>query len=304
MFWPIWKYEDYIQAHSGAMESVDLLAPPSELVDTDVARVFVTYFNMAEWMDWYDLPPDDSAFKILLHRYRVEVRDYKASLRKQFKPIPPTAMGKALLKEIGAAGHRVTFKPNWNWADIVNADAAPDSYRDAHAQGQRFRQNGHRRVGTGDGSRSTIRYTPGMWGPTGAAKIHTASFEPDELIYHEMVHASRQMRGVQLVRKVKDYDDVEEYLAVVLTNIYMSENGKTVFLGDHDVAALQHPEKFLDNAQNSDMPPRELISLFKGAQPDFYRDVANVAKAKFNPVSQYETELRAGAALARTMFSG
>jgi len=31
----------------------------------------------------------------------------------------------------------------------------------------------------------------------------------------------------------KGYDDIEEYLAVVLTNIYLSDKGQDVFRGSH-----------------------------------------------------------------------
>ncbi|VTZ27315.1 conserved hypothetical protein [Methylocella tundrae] len=313
MFWPHWKYEEYVEKHVGWADSVELLDPDSERLDENVRNVHVTFYSMPDWMDWYDLTLDDSAFKIFHHRYRAEMKDYKAKLRRQFAPITGLSVGKALLKELGSVHRVVKFRPNWNWGDPLNADTEPRSV--AHpenadwihsmAKGERFYFHHKRRVGAGGGANSIIRYTPEMWGPGGAAKSKAPGDDPDEIIFHELIHASRQMRGVQENKKVdRGYDDVEEYLAVVISNIYMSEKGKTVLLGDHGDATLRHPEKFLDNVQHVDVTPRQLLLNFKTAQPDFFRDLANIGRgvAAFNPVRQFDEELKAGRALADVML--
>jgi hypothetical protein len=47
---------------------------------------------------------------------------------------------------------------------------------------------------------------------------------PDEILLHEMVHALRDMQGVSNpVPTTMRYKNEEEFLAVVITNVYMSK---------------------------------------------------------------------------------
>jgi len=86
----------------------------------------------------------------------------------------------------------------------------------------------------------------------------------------------------------------------------MSEKGATTLVGGHDDEPLRQPEKFLDNVQNIDLPPRQLMLQFKGDQPNFYRDLANLGPPvpAVNPVWQFDRDLRAGKALAGAMLGG
>lgn len=315
MFWPHWKYEEYCEDNSTADETADIVDPPEEPVDPHFANVVASFFPMSDWMAWYDLTLDPHAFKIYLHRFTVERKDYLKRLRAQFPPLAGSFAGKALLAEIGRAGARTArFVPNWNWGDPLNADTRPrgnvnadDDFVNSTARGKHVRVKGRRRRTTGRGTDSLIRYTPQMWGPGGGSKSKADGDAPDVIIFHELVHAARQMHGLQEFKDVnKGYGFVEEYLATVLTNIYMSERKLKGLLGEHGDKLLDHPEKFLDNYQHIDMSPRELMAKFKTAQPDFYRalSVIPAARAPFNPVQQYETEQRAGQALGATMFGG
>ena len=58
------------------------------------------------------------------------------------------------------------------------------------------------------------------------------------------------------------YENEEEYLAVVITNIYLSEKwGGTDWLrsGHDNPRKLTDPDEFLDNSEGIDYPPRALI---------------------------------------------
>ncbi len=313
MFWPHWKYVEYVKKNAGPAGAQELLEPASEPVDPKFPNVLVTFRSMPDWMDWYDFTIDDDSFKLLLHRYRSQMRDYKEKLRRQFQPLTAGSVGPALLNELGGVNRVVKFRPYWNWLDPVDSDTTPmdvthpdtEDYADAIAKGARFRRNGQRVVGTGAGANSIIGYSPELWGPGGASRIRGAGYDPDEIMFHEMVHASRQMRGVQDYTSVYPlYDNVEEYIAIVLCNIYMSEKGATTLVGGHGDEPLRQPEKFLDNVQNIDLPPRQLMLQFKGDQPNFYRDLANLGPPvpAFNPVWQFDRDLRAGKALANVML--
>ena len=114
-----------------------------------------------------------------------------------------------------------------------------------------------------------------------------------------MVHASRLMRGVAYFMPVNQgYDHEEEYLSVLMTNVYLSEKGQTTFRARHQLpnVPLRQEEKFLDNVQGVDMPPIYLIERFRLRTPSFYRDYANIpaASAKFNPIREFDQRRRAG----------
>ena len=52
------------------------------------------------------------------------------------------------------------------------------------------------------------------------------SFQPDEVLFHELVHAARYLGGdfkKTPIPKMPEYDNEEEYFAVLITNIYISE---------------------------------------------------------------------------------
>ena len=115
-----------------------------------------------------------------------------------------------------------------------------------------------------------------------------------------MVHASRMMRGSSFTLPVNQgYGNEEEYLSVVLTNVYLSEKGQTVFRANHDFPpnrALLRPDKFLDNVQGVDLSPKVLIERFRLRTPDFYTAYAAIdaTSAPFNPIREFDKRRLAG----------
>jgi hypothetical protein len=137
-----------------------------------------------------------------------------------------------------------------------------------------------------------VEFDPDMWS---GRRMAAPSNAPDEVLYHELVHASRYVNGVFDGEPVnKGYDDAEEYLAIVLTNIYMSEKGQWIFAGDHDVGILQGRDAigFLNNQQHVDMPPTRLIENFRNSQRQFYDKLAHLPpyQPKYNWVRQYDLD--------------
>jgi len=95
------------------------------------------------------------------------------------------------------------------------------------------------------------------------------------------------MRGVSDKKIVtRGYGDQEEYIAVVLTNIYMSEKGQRVFAGSHGSKILQglDLEFFLDNSQHVNLSPMQLLDNFRWSQPAFYKALADLPpeRPKYN----------------------
>jgi Effector protein len=79
--------------------------------------------------------------------------------------------------------------------------------------------------GTGEGSDVHIYFSPETQGKSGCGGGVYGSLS-DEVLLHEMVHALRQMQGrnnpVPTEGSVREYDNEEEFLAIVVTNVYMS----------------------------------------------------------------------------------
>jgi hypothetical protein len=115
---------------------------------------------------------------------------------------------------------------------------------------------------------------------------------PDEVLFHELVHASRTMRGVVNSEYVnRDYEDQEEYLAIALANIYMSEKGQWVLRGDHFTKRLTGKKLngFMNNSQHVNLPPMRLMDNFKATQREFYRALVNLPaeRPKYNWVRDH-----------------
>jgi len=116
------------------------------------------------------------------------------------------------------------------------------------------------------------------------------------------------------------YGNIEEYFATVISNVYLSDEGQTklrsVYSNDFikqnkrevkingetvmviidplpkDWSVMKDPDNFYNNPDNLDIPPRQLMQIFKDKQPDFYFALAHLPeiKPKFNPVGQHFRE--------------
>jgi hypothetical protein len=158
-----------------------------------------------------------------------------------------------------------------------------------------YDEHGHVLPGSGRGLEDDviIMFSPEFWGPTGTFEIRFPGDEPDEVLFHELVHAIRTMRGITYFMPVDSgYANEEEYLAVVIANIYISsKNAGARLRGDHNVKALEDPEHFIENVQGVNLHPRALMERFHLNQADFYQRLAGISGIQFNPVRQYDMEI-------------
>jgi hypothetical protein len=148
--------------------------------------------------------------------------------------------------------------------------------------------------GTGAGSDVHIFFTPDA-DPSGKSSCAGGVFgsQPDEVLVHEMVHGLRHMQGKRNPIPTKDpgYDNEEEFLAIVVTNVYMSANNKVKLRADHNgylplKAPLDTSAGFLADAENL-----KLMNIYKLIwQPQFWF-LAQVAAAKFNPFRELTARL-------------
>src|SRR5262245_24897674 len=267
-----------------------------------------------------------------LHNLKVDGRgvdktDYKTpaqyehAVTRQIDRIHRTATGRAVLHEISrkVSHHGLTIVP-YNDHTQDNAYAAPTDSLHATVKGGKLRyagdaknspydkkaghnvddtgkpvldDKGHAYAGQGGGSDSIITYSPVTWFHyIHNHPAHRSGAQPDEVLFHEMVHAARQMRGIAENKGVKHmYDTEEEFFAIVIANIYASELGLSRDLrADHHgfehLSANQDTNgEFLPKKNEADYRYRLVEKLVK-EEPGMCHRLQHV-KAAFNPIRRY-----------------
>jgi hypothetical protein len=179
----------------------------------------------------------------------------------------PCATSRAILDGIGDSGKTVTIIPSQKRAvgpdkDFANAAAEPTDYRAAAAPGKPT-ENSDPQLGTGGGSDVLLQFVAQDWESLDASPI---SFKAvDEVLLHELVHALRQslgqednsnlpppmsVMGLGGMTEFSDndlvlgklpapssitqvYQNLEEFTAILVTNVYRSENQRIGLVRDH-----------------------------------------------------------------------
>jgi hypothetical protein len=85
--------------------------------------------------------------------------------------------------------------------------------------------------GTGEGSSVEIGFDPDNYSE--ACIKRGPGSQPDVVLLHEMVHALRMMQGQynKVPTKNAFYDDEEEFVAIVIANVYLSQSPSTIMPG-------------------------------------------------------------------------
>src|SRR5262249_22867075 len=158
--------------------------------------------------------------------------------------------------------------------------------------------------GTAKGSDSTLHFSP--WGhdnamPVCAAAAGATACRPDhgplDLFLHELTHSLRHLRGQTecIPTVVPGYGNQEEFFAILVTNIFMSECGKTALRGDHTrtgvlTGGLSTSEGFLGKGVTPSVEQyqnRWLVNWLAVEDPDLCLNIRNVTTAPFNPIREY-----------------
>jgi hypothetical protein len=150
------------------------------------------------------------------------------------------------------------------------------------------------------GRNALVRFNPNMWTGDAVAKVgfiaKPADFKQapgvgkDEILLHEMVHGLRQIRGTTSFHKPLDspnMDTVEEFIAIVVSNVYRSELKRPGLRADHHgFTALpemqEDPRVFLNQAGQSGESNLSRMKQFKKDNSDFFEDLKR-SPATFNP---------------------
>lgn len=249
--------------------------------------------------------------------------DYVRDVSEVLGAINKNRVGQIIVSGIGATGKKLTILP-YDAGKAANSgdcnalthaknvrDAAPDGISgDLRGESawyvgkpddprtladERDTRAPHGLVGTGEGSDVDIFFSPDK--TSGCRKGIGGA--PDEVLMHELVHALRMMQGranaipTNGEGNFKDYDNEEEFLSIVVTNVYMSAKKLKEFRASHHghaklAAAQSTSAGFLANADN-----RRLLNIHKLVwQPTFWLlNTVSARDAEFNPFRELTQQL-------------
>lgn len=247
---------------------------------------------------------------------------YEADVCRQLAKLERTRTGSAVIESIRDLREKkkMFIKP---WEDIAkNARATPTNWAQAtrqnepvivaadHGVGEMLTdpRTGRAIPGTGTGSHAEIKYTAAKFVhslPILTWRIRRQALsgrrppnedlcrpgdDADEYLLHEMVHGLRYMAGVSHFRPLTGaltfYDNEEEFFAILITNIYMSEKGERLLRRDHYAHAplgkdLDTSAEFLRHPQHA-----ALIKKLATQQDQLFERIRTV-RCRFNPIRRY-----------------
>jgi hypothetical protein len=226
---------------------------------------------------------------------------YEHAVLHQLRRIHHSRTGQAVFHEFEKRSHHHMKIIPYEKVKL-NAFASPEDWLHATKKGQPERSgadghvvldaHGNPIIGQGGGSNSDVSYTPIMFTrycnqhKTG----HRSGAQPDEVLFHEMVHATRQMRGLLNPLPLGFlYDTDEEFFAIVLANIYASETGRPIDIrSDHhgfEHLTTDTDAKFLPKKDMSDYRYRLVFKLVH-EEPRMAHELRKI-HSPFNPIRRY-----------------
>jgi hypothetical protein len=301
------KFNRYIEKHAPPLEASMLewdLGDP--VIDQGLPNgILIAYRSMGSWMMVNHETADDhhGKFDHLKRRYLADKDNYKRQIVGLLKQIKNYPTGRALLGQFANGRPSFTRIRPYN-RDDPNALALPNDFEQLKyivARGARLSDDPknsyqYKVVGKGGGANCNIWFSPEVAEALRnrirkAHHGHAPAMATDEVLYHELVHASRMIAGVWNSTPADHwYQNAEEYLAVILTNIYVSDKGgPPLFRAFYDAElpdgdkgkplpddALWDAAIFLDNPQNTHPSPVEMIERLRLSQPDLYWKLAHL----------------------------
>lgn len=212
-------------------------------------------------------------------------------IRTTLRTVEGTKVGLMLLQSIKASGKWAKVMPYW-WAgnDIVGVprERAAVTHPIVEVKGPRAYM-------------ATMLFTPSLYGmrtPREARqkkKRGETLKEPHEVMFHELVHVLRMVTGQRLPEGgdplgggLAAHNNVEEFIGVLVTNIYASSNRKTAFRGGHFTDAGDLPDEFEGSFSFFKMGARvfPLIQEFCTVNKEFCQKISK-AEAAFNPIKAF-----------------
>jgi hypothetical protein len=227
------------------------------------------------------------------NQYQREVWD----VFKQIEQYSHSDVGKLLMQEINqrTGGRSLVVVP----MTPCEADArtTAELERRGTAQGEKYRSPGGRVVeGSGQGSDAVIRFEPRTFGNSACTQTADPGghYHPDDVLFHELVHALRYMQGKSLHARLPGtgFGNIEEFYAILITNIYVAECGRSRDLRA-DSGPVFHEMSVLDAWSKPYYENhKDLIDRLCQSMEPFTRAIGEVARRSFNPLrARYHPEL-------------
>lgn len=238
-------------------------------------------------------------------------RQYESDVETQLKAILSNRVGKLLLELIDDDPKFIRIVPytggdcNASARPAKPADAAPPRpggklyagnpdgvYIDANRKTVvTTRDDLATYTGTGKGSDTTVRYSPGTYANSACSGGKYGS-QPDEALFHELVHGYRHLRGIHnpipTTDKLYGYWNEEEWLAILIANIYISvKNGHNKNLrkdhASHEElkAPLNTSDGFL-----RDYSQLRLVEKYVGQELQWFEKLKRIM-APYNPIAEF-----------------
>jgi hypothetical protein len=233
---------------------------------------------------------------------------YRREVAMYLDLIQTTGSGRTLIKFIKLSARPLLIKPYHPTADYpVDAKTVPDSPAASYpldAPEMRVQPLGvigtmmglddraHMMVptdylGVGGGSPTTIEYHPANYRELIKRRRRIdPGYAPDEVLFHELVHAMRAMlakRSGETVWEDLRMDDMEEFCSILAANIYRQERGFTAVRRNH----WGHDRLVGDLLDSGAYYEKYRPSIDKwfASQGGFCLELAR-SKVKFNPLRE------------------
>ncbi len=244
---------------------LDLLNPRQNKFGNS-KNITVTYLTFPTWLARFD-PKLIRPIEVNINSYRFQRSKHEGDVMVQLDIIQKMDSGKALLQSIEDAKRELCILPYFEFSlyptalfPAVGLDAA---------------------TGGWPGKIAYVYITPHMWGARGTARATGPGSNPDEVLFHEMIHG---VRGLGTFKRLEGSvgSVVEEMLAIVMTNVYLAEKGQKD-MRDPQVRGsfrvLPRPKEWLNQDAIS------LLAPLKWQQQSFFDALADIPaeKAWWNP---------------------
>jgi hypothetical protein len=151
----------------------------------------------------------------------------------------------------------------------------------------------------GKGSEYLVQFTPGFYDRSNRlAQAFAGEFRADAILFHELVHVARGTSGVfdktalsgrLPIGDMSRYTNVDEFVAIMLENIYRSERYRTMRLRSSHAVTFE----FYRNPRNlwRGSQFQRMMELFGQQSPSLFWNFAHRVRAQWNPIRDYHASM-------------
>lgn len=240
--------------------------------------------------EWHNLELDPFELANASAKPPTTPKVWKEEVRDTIRALELNEVGLLLLRSIKRSGGWVIVRPYWWIADP--AVGSPDAQG---AQALPIRRTSGQRIYL-----SMVKFSASLYGrrtpcEVCARKQGEALKEPHEVLFHELVHALRMVNGTRLPEGgeslgggLRAHNNVEEFIAILVTNIYASRGRKTTLRGGHFVGSPDLPDELEGSFNFFKMGSKAFPLVRDFCEADkFFCEKLSKVEAPFNPIKAF-----------------